>query len=360
MVRFAPALSATDKRDEAERMLTRGFRLALATIPLLAIVAGGISTTYTGVGVTPLLVALWWAAYGTIFVSAQVTVARGRSELGTAMFYSAANVGQLLITAPWILWFHLHTLDAVLLANVAGTSASALVCLTIAVRMSGRASRPSVPLREAWRQGITIAVGRLVQSCFLWSPVWVVGFTLGAPDAALVGLASRLVSAVAAVLAAVRFSIRPRLAREAAQQDWNAIERHASEIAFYTTALAICAIAVAATAGNWLITVAFGTAFGGAAFVATLMLIGTVGESIGGPVDEVLKMAGHATDVLVAQGAVLAVGLGALYLAARVEGLTALTLIYSLMFVVQYSWLIVRLWLLHGIVILPKLLREVS
>jgi O-antigen/teichoic acid export membrane protein len=358
MVRFAPALAATNRCLEADRMLDKGFKLSLATIPLCAAIGGSIVAAYTDSGVTGLLAGLWWASYGTIFVCAQLTVARRRSELGTAMFYSAASIGQLLISAPWILLLGLHRLDAVLLANVVGTSTSALVCMIIASRMSVKASIPGESLRDAWKQGLTIAIGRVIQSCLLWSPVWVVGFTLGPSDAALVGLASRLVSAIAAVLAAVRFAIRPKLAHDAAQQNWRAIERHASQIAFYTTALAICACIVAASTGNWLIALAFGGGFGGAGFVTALMLIGTVGESIGGPVDEVLKMAGHATDVLIAQVAVLVVGVGAQFFAARLGGVDAMALIYSLMFVLLYLGLIARLWFLHGIVIVPKLMKH--
>ncbi len=354
IVRFAPALAATDLVAQADSLLRRGFRFSIATVPFGAVVGGFIVALYVGFNYSALLAALWWASYGTIFVSAQMVVAAGKSELGTAMFYSAANTGQLVLTVPAIVLGHLDDLVTVLAATVAGTSVSAAVCLVIAIRNCDRSSGGHQPLTEAWRQGAVIAAGRVIQSCFLWSPVWVVGIALGPSDAALVGLASRLVSSVAAVLAAVRFSIRPRLARDAAQGNWLAIQRHSSQIAFYTTALAVFAMLVSATVGDELIALVFGSEYRGAALVVTLMLIGTVGESFGGPVDEVLKMAGYARVVVGVQVVVMTAGFGLQVAAARSWGVTGLVTVYGLMFVTMYLVLIGYMWKLRRILIVPR------
>ena len=354
-VRFVPALVAIDNEPQATSLLSRGFRYSLATVPIGAALSACALAAYSGACGPAILTGVWWASYGIIFVSAQAIVASGQGELGTAIFYSAANTGQLVVTVPLILLAGLDRLDTVLLATVAGTSLSAAVCLVVAWCRCGRRGVGQQPLREAWQQGATIAAGRVVQSCLLWSPVWVVSLTLGASDAALVGLASRLVSAVAAVIAAVRFSIRPSLARDAAQGNWRAIESHSSRIALFTTVLAVAALAVAVAAGDPLIAFLFGSSYRGAGIITALMLIGTVGESFGGPVDEVLRMSGHATEVIVLQTAVLVAGIGAQALAGWSGGLTALLMTYGLMFLLLYLVFIGRLWRLRGILVLPRL-----
>jgi O-antigen/teichoic acid export membrane protein len=357
-VRYAPALAATDLVPQSDSLLKDGFRYSIATVPVGAAIAGVVVGFYVGFNYAALFAGLWWASYGMIFVSAQMVVAAGRSELGTAMFYSAANTGQLFITVPLIILGRLHDLVLVLAVTVAGTSVAAALCLVVAFRNCDRARQVREPLSAAWRQGAVIATGRVIQSCFLWSPVWVVGIALGPADAALVGLASRLVSSVAAVLAAVRFSIRPRLARDAAQGNWQGIQRHSSQIAFFTTSLAAVAMLVSATVGDELIALIFGPDYRGAALVVTVMLIGTIGESFGGPVDEVLKMAGHARVVVGVQVVVVFAGFGLQVLAARTGGVIGLVTVYSLLFVVQYLTLIGYLWRLRRVLIVPRLVRR--
>lgn len=358
IVRFAPSLVAAGRSDQAEALLHKGFRFSLATVPVGAALCWCAVAVDIGAGCAAVLAALWWASYGIIFVSAQLIVAGGRSELGTALFYSAANTGQLLITVPLILFAHFDRLDSVLFATVAGTAAAAVVAFVIAWRHCKRCEADALPLQEAWKQGSAIAAGRVVQSCLLWSPVWVVNVTLGASDAALVGLASRLVSAVAAALAAVRFAIRPSLARAATIGDWPGIERDSSQIALFTTSLAVGAIAVAGLVGEPLIALVFGPDYRGAGLITTLMLIGTVGESFGGPVDEVLKMAGHARDVLIVQTAALLGGVGAQFVAARTGGVSVQVVTYGLTFVVLYLVLIARLWRVRRILVVPRFARR--
>lgn len=355
LVRFVPALAAANQTQQSGSLLRTGFKYSIATIPFGALTCGALVAAYSGFDITALLAAAWWASYGTIFVSAQVVVAAGKSNLGTAMFYSAANAGQTVIAIPLIVALGLNDLDSVLLATVAGTSVPAVGCLVIAFLHQGLVSETREPLLEPWRQGATIASGRVVQACLIWCPVWIASLTLGPSEAALIGLASRLMSAVGAVIAAVRFSIRPKLARDAVLGNWKGIERHSSQIAFFTTLLALVAIVIAYLAGDTLVNLVFGSSYRGTGVLLALMLIGTVGESLGGPVDEVLRMAGNASEVLAMQIVALAVGFGAQLLAVRLGGELALVTTYGFMFVVLYQAFILRLWWLRRIVILPKL-----
>ncbi|MDZ7910609.1 MAG: lipopolysaccharide biosynthesis protein [Rhodococcus sp. (in: high G+C Gram-positive bacteria)] len=362
VVRFVPALSATEESARADALLDRGLKLSLATIPIGTVLCAGIAKIYTGNWMAAGLTGAWWAAYALIFVCAQVVVASGRSELGTAMFYSAANIGQVLITVPIIFFAGFGELETVLTATVLGTGVAAAICLLYLWVSRTRSLSPigRSLLGNAWRQGSTIAAGRVVQAGLLWSPVWIASATLGPSDAALVGLACRLVSAVAAVLAAIRFSIRPTLARDAVRGNWQSIESHSSRIALYATLLAIGSAVFVVCFGDAILPSVFGADYHGVGVVTALMLIGTVGECIGGPTDEILRMSGHASDVIVLQLLGLTVGVGAQLIAGTWYGLNELVLAYALTFVVLYSAYIVRLYLVHGIVVLPRLIRDRS
>lgn len=353
IVRFAPAIGATGEEKDATALIAIGFRHSLALVPIGAVISGLLMYLYTGGAFTAILTALWWAANGAIFVAGQTLVAQGRSSLGTALFYTAASAGHVVISIPLILLAGLDRLDAVLGATTAGTAIAALGCLMVAGRSCGRPEPKRVPIRRAWRQGTEIAAGRVVQSCLLWSPVWVAGLLLSPADTATVGLASRLVAAVGAVIATVRFSVRPVLARDAARGDWVAIESHSSRIATFATGLAVAAMVTFLLIGDRFVAAVFGTDYRGAAIITALMLIGTVGESFAGPVDEILRMAGHTKEVLIAQTAALFAGVAAQVIASLAGGVAALIVAYGLTFVLLYATLDYRLRALHGIWVLP-------
>lgn len=354
VVRCAPALAATGGGTEAISLISKVLRLSMGTVPVGAFIIGCAVAVYSGSAAAAILAALWWTSYGTIAISAQVLVASGLPRLGTSMFYSAASVGLITVTAPAIIIGQLRSLQTVLLATAIGTLSIAAVCLIVSWMKCGRAARGGPSIREAWRQGVVIASGRVVQSAFLWSPVWVTSLILSASEAALVGLSARLVAGVAAVIAAVRFSIRPSLARDAAQGKWRNIESHSSRVALYATILAILAIGVSATVGDTLIGLLFGNGYSGAGFVTALMLIGTFGESFGGPVDEVLRMSGHVGEVVLLQLAILIIGFVAELLLARAGGLVPLLVAYGISLVLLYWAYIWRVWRLHSIVVLPR------
>jgi O-antigen/teichoic acid export membrane protein len=173
-------------------------------------------------------------------------------------------------------------------------------------------------------------------------------------------LASRLAVAVGALIAAVRFAIRPRLAREAALGNWQEIERTVSKIAFFATALAICAVAAAALIGAPLISAVFGAHYIDAAPLTALMLVGTVGESIGGPVDEVLKMSGEAELLLVVQTIAFVAGFAVQLFAGWFGGLMYLVAAYAIVDVLMYVSFIVIVRRRRGIWTLPRLAKSTS
>ncbi|MET1085089.1 MAG: hypothetical protein ABWY12_18915 [Burkholderiales bacterium] len=364
-VKEVPALVALGHHDEAARVIRRTLAVGFGTIPIgfLASVGFGYQVSHQwgaafGVG-------LWWSSYAAIFISAQILVAAGSPALGSAIFYGAANLGQLCVTIPAVLLLpKVGTADVLTLTGL-GTALTAAASVVVVVRVSRRSIAlvgtshgnfhplPEDHVRSALRSGAAIAVGRFVQAAIIWTPVWVAGVALNAESAADMGIASRLVSAVAGVIAAVRFSVRPEIAAAAAVGDWDGIERTGRRIAAAASALAVVAIVVTAGAGEFMIPMIFGDAHRGVAALTVILLFGTLGESFGGPVDETLKMSGDANFVLSAQTVVVAISASLQFLSATYLGPETQAATYAFGFSALYAVLISKLSRARGVLLVP-------
>lgn len=354
-VREVAALRAVGQEAHAASTLRRCFLLSLATIPICAALAICVVAFYLGSWREAIVAGICWAAYGAIFVSAQTIVANGSGQAGSFVLYSTANLGQLIITVPGIIAGHLQSLFAVLVAVALGTVSSASLALTAAWRSSRGPTDECSSVRQTWVVGLPLVSTRLLLTCLISSPVWIAAGVLGPSDAAIVALASRLAASVGAVTAAIRFSIRPVLARDSAIGDWPAIQDRASKVALFATALACVAIAAVLTVGRFAIPWFFGSAYEAAALMTALMLIGTVGESIGGPIDEVLKMSGNGRLVLWVISSAFVFGAVSQFAAATWGGMTALVVCYSIITVLAYLSMVFSFWKLHRLLILPRL-----
>ncbi|MCV7266493.1 lipopolysaccharide biosynthesis protein [Mycolicibacterium poriferae] len=360
LVKYCPVLGAKGAHEAAAALLRNGFVVSVATVPLCTgvfFVATAVYVDSWSIGATA---ALCWTAYGVIFIAAQAVVATGRGSLGTSIYYSAANTGQLIITIPAIVILKLDELQSVILALALGTLTSASACALVAWRVAGKrtisATAKFGDVRAAWNQGLSLAANRVVMNCIAWVPVWIAGFTLGAADAAVVGLASRLAGVVGALNAAVRFSLRPTLARDAALGDWKKIEKRASKIgglAFTFALFGLCGVLVV---GPSVIPWIFGPEYTTVSVVTALMLVATIGSSV--PIDEVLKMSGHARVVLLAQIVAVVGGMGAQTVAADLGGVNALAFAYGGGTALMYVGLILYLWRVRGVLILPGFPRK--
>lgn len=307
----------------------------------------------TGSGAIALWAGLWWLAYGCIFVSAQVLIAAGQIKTGAFAFYAAINFAALFLVVPLLFLISHPSLEFVI-AAMAGTSA--LASLGIALWTWGHCPatgpwRACPSLRQAWKTGAAIAIGRVLQAALIWTPVWIAGGLLGETAAAQMGLGLRLVSAVGAVLATIRFSIRPELARHVVADRWPQIRALCGDIAFWVSLLAIGALIASLVLGPWLIPLIFGAGYQDVWLLVALLLLGVFGESMAGPIDEVLKMSGAAARVSWAQA--LALGLGCLLqlAGAAAFGLAGIALGYGLTFMALYAGLIGWLRACRGVVI---------
>ncbi len=355
LVRFTPALNAAGHADRAEALLRSGLVRSFLTLPLGAVLCTFGIFFYSGSWATAAAAGLWWASYGAIYVVGQIVVASGRASFGTAIYYSAGNIGQMVLAIPVILVARLSDLDAVLFVIALGTAVTAALSAVPAWRITTHGQTTlrvsHRDLREAWLQGVTIAASVVVNSCLYWLPVWVAALFLSSSDAALVGLASRLVTVVVALSGALRFSMRPALARDAALGDWAAIQKRASEVTLVAGIVAAAAIVLALTVGPVAISWAYGPQYRSVAATTAIMLVGALGASI--PVDEVLKMSGQARGVLVVQTLALLLGAGALGLGSWRGGVTGLAVSYSAMTVLTALALNVYQWRANGVFLLP-------
>lgn len=363
-VRVIPSQIAGSGSISGAVLLRRSYIVATLTLIPLGGLVGALSLVSFGQMLLAVAAATWWAAYGAIFVSAQFVVATGRGSFGTTIFYSFANFAQLLISVPLILVTGTRDLYQIL-ALVSGASwvaaLAAIIIATTSIRRELRLSptsssgdRGTSTIGATWRAGVPIAASRIVQAVLIWSPVGVASLILSYEAAAEIGLASRLVSAVAAVIAAIRFSIRPQYARDAAIGNWSAIRSSASRIALIATVFAVVSLVFAATAGQVLVPFIFGSTYVMAATLTAIMLFGTVGESIGGPVDEVLKMSGSAYSVLIVQSIALPLGLAGQFLGGLAADAFGLSAAYALTFILMYAAMIVILYRRHGVIIIPR------
>lgn len=357
LVKTAPGLFAQGQLGHASFQLRRGVLISVATLPiggfLCATAVGLLWSDFT----TALLAGCWWIAYGAILVGSQAIVALGHGAVGAGIFYSAANLGLAVVLLPASLvvgHFTLNELLSISAIAVGAMGAATLIYSFARVQRETERETVRTSLRDAWKQGALIAVGRAVQAALIWSPVWVAGVFLGAADAALVGLASRLMSAAAALIASIRFSVRPELSRLAALDRWHEIGALSSRIAFVATAFAL-GLAVLVGASGWLALPAlFGPEYRGSGLVLLLLLIATLGESFGGPVDEVLRMSGRAGFVLATQAAALVAGVIAECAAAALGGVLAVSLIYGLVFIAMYAVMVGAVYRQRGVLIAPR------
>ncbi|GAA1059365.1 hypothetical protein GCM10009573_07910 [Agromyces bracchium] len=163
---------------------------------------------------------------------------------------------------------------------------------------------------------------------------------------------------MAAVIATVRFSIRPELAELAVAGEWRLIESRVARIATYTTGLAVVSIIGILALGPVLIPILFGERYAGIESLVAMLLLGTVGESLGGPIDEVLKMSGDAYFVLLVQIGGTAVAFAFEALGALLYSNIGLAVAYALGFILIYAVMIARLWVTRHVLALPRFPRR--
>lgn len=297
--------------------------------------------------------AIWWSAYGVVFCSSQALISLNRVTSGTLSFYCAINFSVLFSVIPSTLFVTDSTLLFVLSISAASSfvASFAISVLLLSQVAYARVVLPLVVLQEIVKTGSYIAAGRLLQALLIWSPVWVVGFVNGPLEAAYVGLASRLASAISGILSSIRFSIRPELGEFASRKDWKAAKVVCSNIAFWVSGIVIFAYVIFFFLGDNFIIFFFGLEYLDAWAFLMIFLFGTFGESMGGPVDELLKMSGREKKVFLVQLIIGSLSVIFQVLGAYLFGPSAVVATFSVSFVLIYLCYILIFYSDNGLVV---------
>lgn len=235
---------------------------------------------------------VYLVALGVMFNCSQVLLAAGWGRWAGFFYYPAVNL--CLGLAYLVLGATASRIEFLQVA-ISGSITLVLLSLTAAA-LAWVVSKPS---GRGWgeasrmmRRGVGLSVARGLYTSGQWLPTLFVGLFVSATQAGIYGTAGRLAVAVAALTAAVRFSVRPALVRGIAANDMSQVRHVVGSLARWTALLAFAALLLCVQWGDQLIRLSFGIEFGAAAEVLCVLLVGVFVEALFGPIDEILKMAG--------------------------------------------------------------------
>lgn len=300
-VRDAPKLAERGDSSEVSAMVGATLAVALGTAAGIALVGGLLLWLLPLDSLTTSVVAFILAflvANGVMFNGAQLLLGAGSQTLGAFFFYPAVNLSLIVSAVPYVIFEKAPTFQGVALA----TSSAALLIAALSLLLVARQVRPQWPrVQTVWhlvRVGVRLSAARGLYAAGIWLPTFIAGVALAPSQAGYLGTAGRLAVAVGAVMAAVRFAIRPSIVRAFERNDHNAIKVVCGRLATVTLTLASLALIVSVFAGHSLISMAFGPTLASAAPLLSILLVAIAIEAYAGPVDEVLKMTGHENRVL--------------------------------------------------------------
>jgi O-antigen/teichoic acid export membrane protein len=355
LVKALPELMHGSHPGAVRTELKRSASFTAGTSVLLVAVLAAIGLSRGYGGMLLLLSVTWWLAYATVFFCGQALVALGSATLGAFVFYALNNLLLLVTTAPYLLIDREASVQGALQAsNVAGWSAAVLgiVILAVAARRLPAGTDRTTPRGSTFKLGLIIAAARMFQAALYWVPAWAVAAASGPADAAVMSTAGRLLIAATAVIAVFRFTIRGRIVAAGARGDSSAIERMARAAATISTLIALVALLTVLAAGRPVISLIFGAGFREAGPVLAVLLVGAIGESVGGPVDEVLKYRGYAMPVLAGLIVTVAVEVALAWVLAP-HGALAAAAAQAIAFCGMYAYQIILCRTRLGLLILP-------
>lgn len=311
IVRVYPEVFAAEGCEEADHLCASYLRFGSWTSFALAVALGGLAGVVSGEASLIAPASLWAAGYLLTTVGSQALVSIGRSNIGTFLYYGSSNWFSLVAVTACFMLPGRADLVQVGWAVALGSFAAGASCLFIAQRSvcrPSRAIRPSASIVNIIRVGMPMTLVRLAQSALIWSPVWIAGAFFGANNAAVVGLASRLVVSVGAAVAALRFASRPQLVALTLRGEWSEVESIGRAMAHFCGLLSAVVFIGNLALGRFIWPVIFGREYKDVWIAIALLLVGVIIESAAGPSDEILKLTGAAGLVLSTQLAVLVAG----------------------------------------------------
>lgn len=301
--------------------------------------------------------AAWWIPYAALFFCGQALVSLGRTALGTFLFYTLNNFATIFLLLPYLLLSKHPTASSTLHVSIAAGWLAAVLgvfALAKSIPVADRTLASTAQVRGTLKLGFVIALSRMFQGALYWVPSWVAAAVLGAADAAVISAAGRLLIAATAVIAVFRFTIRPRIVAAEARGDRRAVEDMSRFAATVSLAFVLLCMVVVVAVGRFAVTLVFGPSFSQAAEILTILLIGGIGESFAGPVDEVLKYSGYALLVLASLIVTVFLEFGiAWFFASSLKSLGAVAFAQSIAFCGMYAAQIMICQRKLGVLIVP-------
>lgn len=235
------------------------------------------------------------SANGLMFNVSQVLLGLRRIWMGSFFFYPAINLVLLISTVPTALLLPDTSFVQLSIATATGAVfASMVAILTCVGVVRGSSLEFSKQLGyKLIKEGIGLTFLRILHVSSFWIPTMVSGLLLSPALAGIMGTAGRLAIAVSAVIAAIRFFIRPLINEALEMNQLDKLRRIMSAVAFLTMLPAIGVLIINELAGEDIIAFFFGEALGPVAPLLSILLISVISEAIFGPVDELLKAAGY-------------------------------------------------------------------
>jgi O-antigen/teichoic acid export membrane protein len=238
---------------------------------------------------------------GLMFNSSQLMLAMGHSSLGSFFFYPAINTSLLISTLPAILFLDNISFRILALASGVGSFIAAIIALGVVFWISRRynLSFTFTKAISLIKEGISLTGSRILHVTSFWVPTMVTGFILTPQVAGVIGTAGRLAISISAVIASLRFVMRPTLVKALVVNNTTLIRNMCGSLASLYIALSVLAIVVNETIGEYIISTFFGDEYLEAVPVLTVFLVGVIAEGMFGPIDELLKMSGYQNRVMI-------------------------------------------------------------
>lgn len=356
-VREAPKRIQRNQQDQVAQLAGSALTVAILSAVLVGLLGAFCLWLFPLEESTATLLAFILAflvAHGLVFNAAQLLLGIGDEQLGSFFYYPAINVSLLLTSVPYVVLAETPTFLGV--ATV--TSLAGLAVAGISIALAVARTRPIVPklasISLLVRVGIRLSISRALGYIGIWLPTFLAGVLLAPAQAGFLGTANRLAFAVGAVTAAVRFAVRPAIARAFDSDDARSIKQVCGRLASATFAVACIALFISVIGGEFILGIAFGPDLTPAAPLWTILLVGIAFEAFFGPVDEVLKMTGNEGRVLaVLAVAVAGTAVAVLLLAPR--GVTAIAWVQVAYAVAIFGTMVVMVRSALGIWLHPLL-----
>jgi O-antigen/teichoic acid export membrane protein len=364
-VRRIPKLRLTDDRRVMRTVNTTVSFSVLATLLIVPIMVPSLHILFGLSQEVGWLSAAWWVGYCIVFLCGQLITALDKPVTGTFVAYSLINFACLPTQLMYVAITPRVDLTGLLLSGVAGTAIAVVLSIWTLERTCWHLLKQHAlswhwqrrhrhELASLLKGGFPMMVSRFLQAAIPWIPTWTLLIVGESAAAAKYGAASRLAVAATSLIAAIRFTVRPRLVTLYETKHYDEIStlsRRLSVICMIPPILAACVLEIS---GRSLITTIFGPSYATSALIVEVLMLAVAAEAIGGVSDEILKMSGRTRIVLIS----MAIGMFIEIVAAvslRHAGPVAEALAVVLAFGIEYCIQVVWLSRRTPIVIYPLL-----